>query len=84
MRGALGFRAKGRKIICADDTFELREAICRGDRPTAGEASNMRKAWILALVLAFAGTLWADTEEVEGPPPGYEYSPAPRRVLPRW
>ena len=24
---ALGFRAKGRKIICADDTFELREVI---------------------------------------------------------
>jgi hypothetical protein len=25
MKGFLGFRAKGRKIICADDTFELRE-----------------------------------------------------------
>jgi len=25
MREALGFRAKGRKITCADDTFELRE-----------------------------------------------------------
>jgi putative transposase len=25
IRGALGFRAKGRKIVCADDTFELRE-----------------------------------------------------------
>jgi putative transposase len=24
MKEALGFRAKGRKIICADDTFELR------------------------------------------------------------
>ncbi len=27
MKEALGFRAKGRKIICADDTFELRETI---------------------------------------------------------
>jgi hypothetical protein len=27
MRDALGFRATGRKIFCADDTFELRETI---------------------------------------------------------
>jgi hypothetical protein len=27
MKEALAFRAKGRKIICADDTFELRETI---------------------------------------------------------
>ncbi|MBW2217218.1 MAG: hypothetical protein JRF34_08500 [Deltaproteobacteria bacterium] len=27
MKEALGFRTKGRKIICADDTFELRETI---------------------------------------------------------
>ena len=27
MKEALGFRAKGRKIICTDDTFELREVI---------------------------------------------------------
>ena len=27
MKGALGYRARGRKIICADDTFELREVI---------------------------------------------------------
>jgi hypothetical protein len=27
MKDALGFRAKGRKILCADDTFELRETI---------------------------------------------------------
>jgi putative transposase len=27
MQEALGFRAKGRKIIGADDTFELREVI---------------------------------------------------------
>ena len=27
MKEALGFRAKGRKIIYADDTFELRETI---------------------------------------------------------
>jgi len=27
MKEALCFRAKGRKIICADDSFELREVI---------------------------------------------------------
>ena len=27
MKKALGYKAKGRKIISADDTFELREAI---------------------------------------------------------
>jgi len=27
MKGTLGYRAKGRKIICADDAFELREAV---------------------------------------------------------
>jgi hypothetical protein len=27
MKGALGYRARGRKIIRADDTFELREVI---------------------------------------------------------
>ena len=26
-KGALGYRARGRKIICADDTYELREVI---------------------------------------------------------
>ena len=27
MKEAFGFRAKGRKIICADDSFELREVL---------------------------------------------------------
>ena len=36
MKEALGFRATGRKIICADDTFELRE----GQTPY-GEASDL-------------------------------------------
>jgi hypothetical protein len=27
MKEALGFRAKGKKVICADDTFELREVL---------------------------------------------------------
>jgi hypothetical protein len=27
MKEGLGYRATGRKIICADDTFELREAL---------------------------------------------------------
>jgi hypothetical protein len=36
MKETLGFRATGRKIICADDTFELRE----GQTPY-GEASDL-------------------------------------------
>ena len=27
VRGVLGYRARGRKIICGDDTYELREVI---------------------------------------------------------
>ena len=27
IKGNLDYRAKGRKVICADDTFELREVI---------------------------------------------------------
>jgi hypothetical protein len=27
MKDALGFRAAGRKILCTDDTFELRETV---------------------------------------------------------
>jgi len=36
MKEALGFRATGRKIICADDTFELREG-----QTSYGEASDL-------------------------------------------
>ena len=36
MKEALGFRAKGRKIICADDTFELREVLA-----PYGKANNL-------------------------------------------
>ncbi len=36
MKEALGFRAKGRKIICADDTFELREVLA-----PYGNANNL-------------------------------------------
>ena len=36
MKEALGFRATGRKIICADDTYELREAIT-----PYGKANNL-------------------------------------------
>ncbi len=36
MKEALGFRAKGRKIICADDTFELREVL-----RSYGKANNL-------------------------------------------
>jgi putative transposase len=36
MKEALGFRATGRKIICADDTFELREVLT-----PYGKANNL-------------------------------------------
>ena len=36
MEEALGFRATGKKIICTDDTFELREVL----RPY-GKANNL-------------------------------------------
>ena len=36
MKEGLGFRAKGRKIICADDTFELREVLT-----PYGKANNL-------------------------------------------
>ena len=36
MKEALGFRAKGRKIICADDTFELRQELT-----LYGKANNL-------------------------------------------
>jgi hypothetical protein len=36
MKEALGFRAKGRKMICADDTFELREMLI-----AYGKANNL-------------------------------------------
>ena len=36
IKEALGFRARGRKIICADDTFELREVIT-----PYGKANNL-------------------------------------------
>jgi hypothetical protein len=36
MKEALGYRATGRKIICANDTFELREG-----QPSYGEAIDL-------------------------------------------
>ena len=36
MKEALGYRATGRKIICANDTFELREG-----QTSYGEASDL-------------------------------------------
>ena len=39
MKEDLGFRATGRKIICADDTFELREVLApygKADNPNLG------------------------------------------------
>ncbi len=36
MKEALGFSAKGRKMICADDTYELREVLS-----PYGKANNL-------------------------------------------
>ena len=40
MKEALGFRAKGRKIICVDDTFELREVIAPYGKATDQDSGN--------------------------------------------
>ncbi len=40
MKEALGFRAKGRKIICADDTFELREVKAPYGKATDQNSGN--------------------------------------------
>jgi putative transposase len=40
MKEALGFRAKGRKIICAEDTFELREVLTPYGKATNLEFGN--------------------------------------------
>jgi putative transposase len=40
MKEALGFRAKGRKIICADDSFELREVIAPYGKATDQDSGN--------------------------------------------
>jgi putative transposase len=40
MKEALGFRAKGRKIICSDDTFELREVITAYDKANNFDSGN--------------------------------------------
>ena len=40
MKEALGFRAKGRKIIDADDTFELREVIAPYGKINDQESAN--------------------------------------------
>jgi len=40
MKGSLGYRAKGRKIICAEDTFELREVITPFSNAASLESEN--------------------------------------------
>jgi putative transposase len=40
MKEALGFRAKGRKIICADDTFELREVLAPYGKAKSHDSGN--------------------------------------------
>ena len=40
MKKALGYRTKGRKIISADDTFELREAIAPFDNADNLDSGN--------------------------------------------
>ncbi len=40
MKEALGFRAKGRKIICADDSFELREMLTPYGKANSQDSGN--------------------------------------------
>jgi len=40
MKESLGFRAKDRKIICADDTFELRELVAPYGEATVQDSGN--------------------------------------------
>ena len=40
MKEALGYKAKGRKIISADDTFELREVIAPYGKANDQESGN--------------------------------------------
>jgi len=40
MKEALGFRATGRKIICSDDIFELREVLTPYGKANNLDSSN--------------------------------------------
>jgi hypothetical protein len=40
MKESLGFRATGRKVICGDDTFELREAITPYGKANSLDSGN--------------------------------------------
>jgi hypothetical protein len=40
MKDALGFRAVGRKILCADDTFELQETITPYGKDSDPDSGN--------------------------------------------
>jgi len=40
MKESLGFRARGRKIICADDTYELREALSPYGKSESQDSGN--------------------------------------------
>jgi len=40
MKEALGFRAKGRKVICADDSFELRELLTPYGKANSQDSGN--------------------------------------------
>ena len=40
MKETLGFRAKGRKIICADDSFELRELLAPYGKTNSQDCGN--------------------------------------------
>jgi hypothetical protein len=40
MKGALGYRVRGRKIICADEIFELQEVITPYGKANNPESGN--------------------------------------------
>jgi len=40
MKESFGFRATGRKVICGDDTFELREVLTPYGKANSQESGN--------------------------------------------
>jgi hypothetical protein len=61
MKEALGFRAKGRKVICADDSFELRELLTPYGKANSQDSGN-----------TFLWDQPIDRLRVYRPPPSFE------------
>ncbi len=54
MKDALGFRATGRRILCADDTFELQETITPYGKDNDLDSGNTEEGSNLLLALNFS------------------------------